>query len=330
MTYGDLMDRLRGKRVLVVGDVMLDEYILGRATRISPEAPVMVIRKEGYRSVPGGAANVAANVLALGGEAVLVGLCGEDAPAQELRDGLEAMGLSTSKVLADPSRPTTRKTRILAEGAHQVLRIDEESTAPASEQVTKRLRREVTAALPEVDALLLSDYQKGALPPDLIRELVVLAREAGLPAIGNAKPRSAASYRGATLVSLNRPESAEALGVEHLEADEASSVAAELVRRFGFRHALATFGREGFAVAGEALSEPLRVPAPSVEVADPAGAGDTTIAAVALGIAGVGVIPEVFWLAAQVAAAVVSHTGVAVPQPEDLEGFRARAVGVSS
>ncbi len=313
---------MAGKRVLVVGDVMLDEYIFGSATRISPEAPVMVIRKSHHAHVPGGAANVAKNVVALGGQAQLIGLIGEDEAGSKLLEGFAAIGLDLGGLVRDASRPTTRKTRVVANSSHQVLRIDEEANHAMDAQVRGELLAMAESLIGAADAILLSDYQKGCLDPEAIEALVNLAHRSGKAVLGNAKPKSAPAYAGATLVSLNRPETMEALGLDELPADAGIAAAKALVQKFGVLNALVTLGRHGMAAYGEALPAGEFVAAPNVEVADPAGAGDTVIATVALGIAAAGLTGPVLELATQTSSAVVRHVGVAVPSPEDLERIR--------
>ncbi|MCO5296409.1 MAG: PfkB family carbohydrate kinase [Fimbriimonadaceae bacterium] len=315
-----LLGRLVGIRAVVLGDLMLDEYLFGSATRISPEAPVMVVRQERTAHVPGGAANVARNIVALGGRASILGVAGDDEPADRLASELESEGIEARGIVRDGTRTTTRKTRVVADHSHQVLRIDHEDDAPVSAAIEARLRSEVDAHLPEADVLVLSDYLKGALTPSVAEHAVRTARATGVPVIVNPKPRSLAQYAGATLVSLNRAEVTGALDLwKPLEDADAEEAGRALRARLGVDVLLVTLGESGLLAVG---GETLRVRAPRVEVYDTAGAGDTVIAAVALGWAAVGFRAEVFELAAQAAARVVQHVGVAVPTAEDLAALR--------
>jgi len=316
VSLGDLLSRFQGRRALVVGDLMLDEYIFGRATRISQEAPVMVVRQSSTRAVPGGAANVAANMIAMGAQVGMVGVVGDDAAGETLARSLGERGLGDAHLVCDPSRPTTRKTRVLANHAHQVLRIDHEESDPVAEEIEAEVVRAVLARLPESDVVLISDYQKGAVTPIGIQQIVEACRSKGVPVVANAKPRSLPHYRGATLVSLNRIEATQALALtEPIHPEDAPEAAAELRQRSGIECMLVTLGGDGMAAAG---AQSFAVPAVRVEVYDEAGAGDTVIATVALGMAADAFGPDLLRLAAQTAAAVVRKVGVAVPTPEDL------------
>lgn len=321
MTSADLLKRFPSLRAVVVGDLMLDEYLIGHATRISPEAPVMVVRQTETRHVAGGAANVARNLAALGAQTTVVGVVGEDAAGEGLANSLRGTGL-TADLVTDPLRPTTRKTRVLADHAHQVLRIDLESDAPLDPDVADQVAERAEARLAEADVLILSDYLKGTLTPPLVERLIRSTRLAGVSVVANPKPRSLAAFSGADLVSLNRVEAAEAAGrVRGLLTDEAEDAAREIERRFRLDALLVTLGEAGMlAVRG---SQTVRVAAPKVEVYDTAGAGDTVIATVALGFAAAGFDRAIFQLAAETSAAVVRKVGVATPTPDDLASIAA-------
>ncbi len=317
MSAKQLLAAFQSQHVLVVGDLMLDEYIVGKATRISPEAPVMVVRQHRTFAVPGGAANVAKNVVALGGKSTVIGVVGEDPAGIDLQEALGEHGF----VIPDPSRPTTRKTRVLADTAHQVLRIDHESEEPIDHDIEDSVLAAVHEHLNLATAILLSDYTKGVLTPGLIRRIIVLAKEKGIPVVANAKPASLEFYSGATLVSLNAKEAAEAVGEKDIIrqtnglglSDRSREVARKLQRDHRIEHILITLGEYGMC------TESSYIPPQKVEVFDTAGAGDTTIATVTLGLAAIGFDVSVFNLAAQTSAAVVQHVGVAVPSAEDLK-----------
>lgn len=321
MTFQAILDRFRGVQVLVVGDLMLDEYILGHAARISPEAPVMVVRQRSRTHVPGGAANVARNVVALGGTVRLAGLVGADAAGHTLRKALVDTGIGDDLVIDDPDRATTLKTRVLAGHAHQVLRIDHESDGEASDAVAARLASMAAQAMEGCGVLILSDYLKGTLTESVAKALIDAARSRSVPVVVNPKPRSLAHYRGASLVSLNRAEAAEATERwSGLPAAEAPAAGRSLMERHGVGSVLVTLGEDGMCAVGSSGLE-FGVRAPRVEVYDTAGAGDTVVATVALGLAAMGMQRAVFELAAQTAASVVRHVGVQAPSAEDLAGI---------
>lgn len=319
MTFGDLLGRFNGMRSLVVGDLMLDEYILGRATRISPEAPVMVVRQMSTRNMPGGAANVARNLVALGSRVGMVGVVGNDLAGETLLTSLEHSGIQIGHVLKDAHRMTTRKTRVLADHAHQVLRIDHETEEPVSPDTESSVLEHIEELLGDLDVIVLSDYLKGTITDSVARSTIQMARQRGVPVVANPKPRTLANYAAATVISLNRLEATEALeGVYNLRDDEALNAAEHLREKLGVDCVLITLGDAGIAVAGP---ESFTIPAPKVEVYDTAGAGDTVVATVALGIAAQGCDRSVFALAAHTAASVVRKVGVAAPSQEDLRAL---------
>lgn len=320
MTFAELLNRFTGIRALVVGDLMLDEYHFGRATRISPEAPVMVIRHERSEIVPGGAANVALNIRALGGEPTLIGVSGSDPAGDQLSESLVRQGLAVGAIARDAGRPTTRKTRIVADHSHQVLRMDSENDAPIPPPVEDEVVQALERFVGESDVVVLSDYLKGTLTPRVASRAIELARGKGVPVAVNPKPRSLDQYHRATLISLNRVETAEATRRHGGLPDSDALAAAEEVRqRLEAEAVLVTLGEAGMVAVG---AHPLRIPAPKVEVYDTAGAGDTVIATVSLGIAAAGYGKEVFELAAQTSACVVRHVGVATPSSSDLAQIR--------
>lgn len=320
MTYSGLLDRFSSLSALVVGDLMLDEYIYGNATRISPEAPVMVVRHDRTKRVPGGAANVAKNLLALGARTSVIGVVGDDEAGQLLNDSLGSLGFSEVKLVQESDRQTTRKTRILADSAHQVLRIDSEDDKPVIGATSERLHDQAKAMLKKADVLVLSDYLKGTLSKSLVTMLISEASALGKTVVANPKPRSAEWYSGANLISMNRKEASEMLGLHPSLNDAHADIAAGNLRDLLHSSVLITLGDSGMVAASP--SRICRINAPRVEVYDTAGAGDTVIATSALGIASIGFDKIVFDLAALAAASVVRKIGVAVPSNDDLTAIR--------
>lgn len=309
MTFLELLGKMKGTRAVVLGDLMLDEYIFGQATRISQEAPVMVVRQNKTHAVPGGAANVAKNLTALGASTQVIGVVGEDEAGRQLAEALAAEGSSDSLVIRDPSRPTTRKTRVLADSAHQVLRIDHEETKPISGEIEERLLLALHGAIRGAQVLLLSDYQKGTITEHIAAHAVRVAGSEGVPVVANAKPASISWYRNADLVSLNRSE---ALAATPDPSATPQEIARSLQTEHGIQHVLVTLGSEGM------VTPDFHIAPEKVDVFDTAGAGDTAIATAALGLAVAGYLPTVFELAAKTSAAVVRKVGVAVPSEDDL------------
>jgi D-beta-D-heptose 7-phosphate kinase/D-beta-D-heptose 1-phosphate adenosyltransferase len=320
LKLSELLDQIQGVKAVVVGDLMLDEYIFGRATRISPEAPVMVVRHQRTSRVPGGAANVARNMIALGAEARTIGVAGCDEAGNLLENSLIENGFTGALLLRDPARSTTRKTRVLADHTHQVIRIDHEDDDAVSQEIQEKIVAATIKAMQDCSVVVLSDYLKGVLTEAVAQEIIQYARQLGRAVVVNPKPRSLGYYRGANLVSLNRAEASEVLGnYQGLGDQDSQSGAAEILKRAGTDAVLVTLGESGMSAAGP---ESFFVAAPKVEVYDTAGAGDTVVATVALGLAATGYRREVFELAAQTAGCVVRHVGVATPSVSDLEAIR--------
>ncbi len=314
---GSILAKFRHVRVAIVGDVMLDRYLLGDVERISPEAPVPIVVVEDERDVPGGAANVAANVLALGGRPRLIGVVGDDATGDSLRQLLTALGFGEDGLITVPGRPTTSKTRILARG-QQVVRIDREVSNPLPDRHRDAVLAAAHHALPESDVLVLSDYAKGVLDAALIEELIRTAVERGIPVVVDPKPKQLNACRGATLLTPNRRELEAATGGHFTDEDSDFEVTRE---RLGVDHLLVTLGAEGMALAS--AGEPIRrAPTISREVFDVSGAGDTVTAWMAAGL-GAGVpIEEAAWLANLAAGVEVGKLGAAaVSQGEVLEAW---------
>lgn len=312
MTFSELLDRFQNVNALVIGDLMLDEYIIGQATRISPEAPVMVIKHQRTEHKPGGAANVALNLQALGAKAIVVGVVGPD--SQDLRTTFQQGGLSHVDVVEHPDVITTRKTRVLAGRAHQVIRVDYEQPIP-SEDLFGPLVECVKRHLDHIQIIVFSDYFKGTLSQKIVSEIQTLVADRDILMVANPKPGSVDWYEGIDLISLNKSEAEAVLGYP-LNTVSTPKGAVELVNRLS-SSVLITLGESGM-IASDG-HQVLTIDAVPVEVADVAGAGDTVIATVALGMVANGFSKEIFALAASTAASVVQHVGVSTPSKKDLE-----------
>lgn len=314
----DLAARLlrpsRTPRVLVVGDGMVDHYVSGDVDRISPEAPVPVVRVDGESRAPGGAANVAAGVTALGADCRLACVRGDDAAGRRLEGLLEETGVGVGDVLASPDRPTTVKTRVLARH-QQMLRIDREATVPLDAGLRGRLLEAVEDGLAWADAVAVVDYDKGVLGEGLGARVVERAREAGVPSVVDPKLRSFFDYRGAFLFKPNGRELAAARGDEEprLGDRELRQVREELA----CRHMLVTLGGEGMILVGDGDGPARRIPSEAREVYDVTGAGDTVTAVLAAALGGSGgEVAEAAALANFAAGLAVSRLG-AVPVGRD-------------
>lgn len=309
-----LVDRLAGARVACIGDVMLDRYVRGRAERISPEAPVPVLSVEDEIVMPGGAGNVARNLLALGAEARLAGLVGDDAAGAELAALLADLPLAEDALVVEPGRATTVKTRYLA-GAQQILRADRETVAPPSPAGRNRLLAAAERAVAASAVVVLSDYGKGALAAGLAGAIIARAAAAGLPVVVDPKGRDHSIYRGASIVAPNRSELAEAVGQPVARGEEAAAARA-LIARCGFPAVLATLGSDGMLLVTDA--EVVALQAEAREVFDVSGAGDTVVATLAAALAAGAPLPEAAALANAAAGLVVAKVGTAVVAREEL------------
>lgn len=309
-----LLSQASGKKILVVGDLMLDRYITGSVERISPEAPVPVVRVEGESLAVGGAGNVAANVVALGASCQVVGCVGDDVEGILLREHLENLGVDTRGVVTLPGRPTTVKTRIMARHQH-VTRVDREDTSDISMELAQDLLTVIQAALQPARGLVLEDYNKGVLIPRVIRTALEESRSLGLPSVVDPKRMRFFEYEGATVFKPNARELEDALG-EPLQTDDPAWL--ESVRhRLGTDNLLLTLGERGMALQSRE-SGYLRVPTVARDVYDVSGAGDTVTAVMAVGLAAGATPMEAAILANHAAAVEVGKAGVATVSPEEI------------
>ncbi|MEO8484222.1 MAG: D-glycero-beta-D-manno-heptose-7-phosphate kinase [Acidobacteriota bacterium] len=315
----DLVARLAGRRITVIGDVMLDHFVVGRVDRISPEAPVPVVRFEREEYRLGGAANVAHNVTALGGLVTLVGLVGDDAAGQELRRRLGELGLNADHLVADAGRPTTRKMRVVTSRNQQVARIDHENdddvTGDACAVLLTHLRRAIAAS----DAVVLSDYRKGVITPEVIAAATEAATSRGIPVLVDPKVAVAGRYRGTSLITPNHHE-AELMTQTVIRTSEDAASAARLLHERTGASVLITRGEHGMWVfdASSPSAVGTSLPAVAREVSDVTGAGDTVIAVLALALAAGASLVEAAQLANVAAGLVVARFGPATVHPADL------------
>ena len=305
---------MRGVRVLVVGDLMLDRYITGNVDRISPEAPVPVVRVEAESSALGGAGNVAANVVALGATCALVGCIGQDDGGRLLRGALEERGVSTDGVVAAAERPTTVKTRVLAR-RQQVVRVDMEVDDDVSDPLCGALTNAVRELAPAADVIVLEDYNKGVLVQPVIDVALGEGKQRGLPTVVDPKRLRFFGFAGATVFKPNAKELADALG-ERLAPDDPVWMAGTR-RKLACDNLLLTLGERGVALETHA-GEYVRVPTVARSVYDVSGAGDTVTAVVATALAAGADVVEAAILANHAAAIEVGKAGVATVSPEEI------------
>jgi D-beta-D-heptose 7-phosphate kinase/D-beta-D-heptose 1-phosphate adenosyltransferase len=321
------LEHIRGRRVAVLGDVLLDEFLWGEATRISPEAPVPVILLERESWSLGGAANVAANVRALGGDVTLFSVIGRDHAGQQVRELLQECGIDDSGLLTESGRPTTVKQRVLARNKH-VLRIDREYTAPLSAKEAGRLLRVLEARCDEFDALLVSDYAKGCLTSTVLRGIARLGLTGKFSVCVDPKDRNQ-RYSGATVIKPNLREMEELTGLTIHDEETLQQAAARVFRRHAPQHLLVTRGKDGMTLF-DAAGGRTRIHTAAMQVTDVTGAGDTTLAVLGMGLAAGAEIREAALLANLAAGLVVSKPGTAVVRPDELLESLAAATGSAS
>ncbi len=314
-----VLNRYRRLTILVIGDVMLDKYILTDVNRTSPEAPVAIAAVRGEDYVPGGAANVAANLKAMGAKVFLAGIVGKDSNTSVLRALLEERGIKTNLFITDAVRPTTLKTRILAQG-QQILRIDREEKKPICESVQKRLIGAIEHKSPKLDGVIISDYAKGVCTPEFIRSLLELMRRRNIPVLCDPKGIDFSKYRGVEALTPNLKETQDASGIP-ITDDVSLLRAARKIRRITDAKAIVvTRGRDGVSLfAGKKPA--VHIPAHARVVFVVTGAGDTFISHFALARFSGLSYSEAARFGNFASAIVVAKLGVAVVNPEELSAF---------
>ncbi len=302
-----LLKRMATTKVVVVGDAMLDVYLVGEVDRVSPEAPVPVVTVRASRHGLGGAANVAANVAALGADCRLVAVVGEDQRGESVRAELDDLKLNSSFLVTDAGRPTTSKTRVVARG-QQMLRIDEEIEDQISAKVMEKLGRALERALEDADALLIEDYNKGTLVPQMIERGMTIAKKRSVPIVVDPKFKNFFAYRGATVFKPNVRELELAMGAA-LDLAHPDALPAVL-ERLGVHNLLLTLGAEGMILVDKDR-QVTRIAAMARQVFDVSGAGDTVTAWVGTALAAGASVREAAHIANFAAGIEVGKAGVA-------------------
>lgn len=309
-----ILDRFKGRRIIILGDLMLDEYVWGKVGRISPEAPIPVVEVERETFALGGAANVANNIVALGGEAILCGLIGEDEVGQRLRAALEQSGIE-ARLVSDPHRPTTLKTRVIAHN-QQVVRVDRESKAPIPDRLARRLIDMVRSSMDGAEAFLVSDYGKGVVSPGVVQRFIAFARGMEKPALVDPKGSDYRKYRGATVITPNEGEAGEAAGRKIVDEASLRYVLNAIRRKAACQAVLITRGEKGLCLE-EGNGDIIHLPAFARQVYDVTGAGDTVVSALALALAAGASLSEAAHIANHAAGIVVGRLGTATVTLED-------------
>jgi rfaE bifunctional protein kinase chain/domain len=321
---GSMIRSFKEKRLLVIGDMVADEYLIGRPTRISREAPVLILELDEERTIPGGASNVAVNAGSLGAEVFLTGVVGDDLPGQRLRQAIKERRMHQEGLFTDATRPTSTKTRIMA-GSPQivqqhVVRIDRVDTSEVCEPYKSRIIDYIQQMLPAIDAVVLSDYENGVISPDIIETCIPAARALNKVIVVDSHG-SLFRFQGVTALTPNQPEAELTLGMTITTPSELDEAGERLLEGSNTQGVLITRGSEGMSLFEKGRS-PLHLPVHRLplapEIVDTNGAGDTVAATFTLALTAGASMAEAAYLANAAAALVVRRLGCASNTPEEL------------
>ena len=312
----ELLQKFHGRKIAVLGDLMIDRYYWGSVRRVSPEAPVPVVEVESESVRFGGAANVANNIQALGGIPVLLGIIGDDHPGSLFTSMLREQGMGTGGVIVDADRPTTTKTRVIAAGQH-VVRIDNESKQECSAVVSAKLVDAARAAIGSVDGIIIEDYNKGAVTREVIHAVIAAARERGKPVAVDPKFNNFFEFKKVTVFKPNRREVEEVVGGRVRSTAEIERVGRKLLRDLDAENILLTRSEEGMSLF-EANGTVTHYPTTAEVVQDVSGAGDTVISTLTMALVAGADIRESCMLANCAGGVVVGSVGIIPILPDDL------------
>ncbi len=311
-----IVSRFSKAKVLVVGDLILDEFIWGKVTRISPEAPVPVVWVDSENFMPGGASNVATNIRTLGGQVHLAGVVGDDSRGEVLQSLLRKRGVNCDGIFEDKTRPTTQKTRVIAHH-QQVVRIDREVVRPIPDAVLAKIIDYIRHKLKEVDALIIEDYGKGVIVPRIVQESVAIAKKYGKVITVDPKETHFAYYEGVTTITPNHHEAGAAAGIAITDNGSLERAGLALQKKINCESVLITLGENGMALFQK--GKPLvKIPTVAKDVFDVSGAGDTVISAYTLARAVKATAHEAAYISNSAAGIVVGKVGVATTNTDEL------------
>jgi D-beta-D-heptose 7-phosphate kinase/D-beta-D-heptose 1-phosphate adenosyltransferase len=313
----DVLARMRGRRMAVVGDIMLDEWLWGRVRRISPEAPVPVVEVQDHSYTLGGAGNVANNLAALGAKVAIIGVVGDDEAGGRVLAMLRKLRADCSGVERVSKRPTTQKTRIVAHN-QQVVRADRESTQPVDAKIAVRLKRALLALDGKVDGIVVSDYGKGLITKPVVAALRAFRNKTIVA--GDPKPQNLDAFSGIDCIAPNALEAGAAVGMPVDSDAELARAAGALLARSRCRYVLITRGEHGMTLFSK-RARPFTVPAVARQVYDVSGAGDTVISTLALAMSVGATIEQAVSLASLAAGVVVEKLGTATATPREILRF---------
>ncbi len=311
------ISKFNGLKILVIGDLILDEFIWGDSSRISPEAPVPVVLVERESLMPGGAANVANNISAIGAKAYLAGVVGKDEHGRQLETILRKKGVNIEGIVSDPGRPTTLKTRVVARH-QQVVRIDRENSSHLSGPVHKELADYIKRKIKDVDGIIIEDYGKGVITPAVLKEVIPLARKYRKVIAVDPKEEHISYYKGVTVITPNRKEAEAMGGIKASDDASLDRLGRSLLERLKLQAALITLGEQGMRLF-ERGGRITHIPTVAQEVFDVSGAGDTVIAVFAAALCAGAKMIEAAHISNFAGGIVVGKVGVATTSQAELK-----------
>ncbi len=315
--FSQLLDNFQGKRILVIGDVMLDEYVWGKVRRISPEAPVPVVEVQDRTYMAGGAANTGSNVASLGGKVELIGVVGDDIHAALLREKLLKLGIDSDNLIVDSSHPTITKTRIIANKQH-VVRVDVEKREALDSALQQRIIDTISSQVAQVDVVVISDYGKQVISHQISQATIEMAAKAGIPVIVDPKGNDYSKYRGATVITPNILEAELVLHTDLNNESQIMKAGADLNELIRGEAILLTRGAEGMTLFQQD-QPPITIPAVARALFDVTGAGDTVVGTLAMSLAAGSTLKEGVVLANLAAGLVVEKLGTATVTQQELK-----------
>lgn len=311
-----IIPRFSGQKILVIGDLILDEFVWGEVSRISPEAPVPVVWVKSESFMPGGAANVANNIASLGAKVYMSGVAGSDERAGILKEGLTEKGINISGVITDDTRPTTLKTRVVAHH-QQVVRIDREKIEGVSAAVTDKIINYVKNIIDQMDAIIIEDYGKGVISARLLKEVLTVAKKKKKIITVDPKEEHFNYYKGVTAITPNHHEAAQAAGIKAKDGASVLKIGKTLLKRLNCEGVLVTLGENGMQLF-EKNGSVTHIPTLAQEVFDVSGAGDTVISAFTLALASGAGMKDASYISNIAAGIVVGKVGIAVITQKEL------------
>jgi D-beta-D-heptose 7-phosphate kinase/D-beta-D-heptose 1-phosphate adenosyltransferase len=321
------IDEFPRTRVLVIGDIIMDEYIWGDVSRISPEAPVPVVDVKRETKMLGGAGNVVSNIASLGGEAILCGVVGDDATGLQVMKMVKNLGVTTEGILQEPNRPTTIKTRIVAQH-QQVVRFDRESRKQIRTESAQKLIDFVSKMRKDIHAIVVSDYAKGVISPQVMKGLRALVADSGIVLGVDPKKSNFALYKGIDVITPNHHEASAFSGIEIVDDESLVRAGKQILRDLKCRSVLITQGKDGMTLF-EKKGDPTHIPTVARKVFDVTGAGDTVISTFCLGLAAGMDLKAAAIISNFAAGIVVGEVGTSTVKAEDLKKVMFERLGKS-